>query len=68
MNTYWEGPFGIKVPNTIDCVYAADDKNVTYQDGSTTKMCPNVYLTEEEYKERYAIYNTIDKCYYWHKK
>jgi hypothetical protein len=64
-NTYWLGPFGIKIPISIISVPTADGKNKRYQNGSETKMFfMEPWMTEDEYKSKFTELRT-DGEWYW---
>lgn len=51
---YWIGPYGIRVPNSVERVRAADGSNSRYKDGSETEMAVRNSITEDKYKSLYA--------------
>jgi hypothetical protein len=65
---YWIGPYGIKVPNNINCVIAEDGHNILYKDGEQTQTglmtFKNKPITKEQYLKEYADLNN-DGFYYW---
>jgi hypothetical protein len=66
-NGYWVGPFGIRVPLSIDNVKDYDDCNNIFQDGGTTEMRPyNPPLTRNQYLEKYAVLK--DGHYWWNEE
>lgn len=65
MNSYWLGPYGILVHNSIKSVLAADGINIQYRDGTCTRMCIGTPLmTEERYKEQFAELRDDGHYYY----
>lgn len=64
---YWIGPFGVKIPTTIDEVVSVDRCNRVFQNGGSTQMYLQIFhpYTESEYKEKYATFNVDDGCWYW---
>ncbi len=59
---YWVGPYGVKVPNEVTSVVAADGRNTLYKDGKQTEIYVKNPLTREEYLKRYSFYS--DECGY----
>ena len=61
---YWEGPWGVLVPNNSTCV-AADGANTRCPDGSETELgVIGPYPTEQEYKDKYCHQRADGKWYY----
>ena len=68
-NDYWVGLYGIRIPNSIKSVIAEDCCNTLYFDGSGTELFSlNAPLSETEYKNKYAEFNTEDGFWYWKTK
>ena len=64
---FWLGPYGIRVPNSVQWITDADGGNTLYKRGGSTEMyCPNP-PTEEEYKKKYCTLG-INGYYYWTEK
>jgi hypothetical protein len=61
---YWLGPYGIRIPNHIEIVTAADGGNMRYKDGGETEMGVMDPPTKDEYLNKYAILQR-DGNYYW---
>lgn len=51
---FWEGPFGVWVPRTINDVPARDGRNRRSQNGDGTRRLESPLLTEVEWKAKYA--------------
>lgn len=66
-DSYWLGPYGIKIFNEIDHIIAADGYNTMSKNGDCTEemLEDEPEMTKEEYLAKYCIYNTIDNHYYW---
>lgn len=48
---YWEGPYNIRVPNSINRIRASDGGNRLYKNGAETEMfVPNPLTKEEIFK------------------
>ena len=64
---YWQGPYGILIPNTINSVVAEDEYNLVYRSSARTNTYSYFYhkITEAQYKNKYAKYNAKDNCFYW---
>jgi len=62
-NEYWLGPYGVRVPKTIDGIRAEDGGNILYQDGSVTEKGILNPISEKEYKE---IYTELKKNGYYY--
>lgn len=64
---YWLGPANVLVPDSISEVVDFDQCNMVDRDGQTTEMeCDdNNVLSVEEYRNKYAIYNTTDGFWYY---
>lgn len=60
---FWEGPYEVWVPRTINDVPARDGRNRQYQTGGATKMKVYPPLTESEWKAKYA-YEKNGRWYY----
>jgi hypothetical protein len=67
MDTYWIGPYGIKIPHTIKFVISEDGINYCYSDGSQTVFSYRMsqYMNEIKYKKKYA--QQKDGQWYWKK-
>ena len=65
-NNYWLGPFGIRIPNTINEVKEHDLCNTRYKNGSHTEMTWDFKneLTEAEYKLRFTTLGPDGYYYY----
>jgi len=65
MTTFWNGPFGIRVPSSYDYVMATDGRNWLYEDGSQTHAAfSGGELSKEEYRKRFA--ELSEDGYYWY--
>ena len=51
---FWEGPFGVWVPRTINDVPARDGRNRRSQNGDGTRRLESPLLSEAEWKAKYA--------------
>jgi len=56
---YWNGPYGVLVPNEIGCVVASDGYNNMVKDGSCTEMgCLNPNpISAKIYQNKYATFD-----------
>lgn len=65
-NNYWNGPYGVLVPNDIEYVVASDGGNTRYKSGGETEMGVflNPPMNAEIYKEKYATLGQDGKYYY----
>ena len=62
---YWEGRWGVLVPNSVTECVAMDGENSYYQDGSETELgVIDPYPTEQEYKDKYCHQRADGKWYY----
>lgn len=62
---YWIGPYGVRIANIIDHVIAEDGINTLHQNGKKTEIgCMGCDMTEQEYKDRYAILDKNGHYYY----
>lgn len=64
MDSYWIGPYNIRVHNSIKEIVAADGYNTLRIDGTHTNIWSNIVITEQQYKEKYTIIDA-DGNYYW---
>lgn len=63
---YWIGPYGILVSNKIDSIPSIDGCNILFCNGNETEMVsPHPLLTEAEYKQKYAKFNTEKNKWYY---
>ena len=60
---YWFGPYNIRVPKSINTIVAKDGFNTMTQDGCETEMGVIQPISEQEYKQKYAV--LIDGYYYY---
>lgn len=63
-SSHWVGPYGILVPNNIFTVYAEDGSNIIGRDGDITEMVSINNVSEEEYKEKYATFDSSTNNWY----
>ena len=63
---YWEGPWGVLVPNSVTECVAMDGENSCYPDGSETELGVEEEdePTEQEYKDKYCHQRADGKWYY----
>jgi hypothetical protein len=64
---YWIGPYGIRVPNEITSIKAADGGNTLFKNGRETEMfVMKGRPSKQEYLDRYCVLK--DGHYYWEEK
>jgi len=63
-STHWVGPYGILVPNNCTYVKAEDGSNRHYSHGAITEKYVPEPITESQYKEKYATFDTKTNCWY----
>jgi hypothetical protein len=61
---FWNGPFGVLVPDSVTKVKDTDGINMRYKNGSSTEMVSGPLLSEAEYKARYAVLEADGNYYY----
>lgn len=61
---YWEGPYGILVPNEIGAVCAADGGNTLYKNGIVTEIGISSPMSKEKYFNTYAEKRNDGNWYY----
>ena len=62
---YWEGPYGVLVPDTVNKITSRDGTNRLFKSGSTTEMMYRLPVpTKAEYLEKYTVLGN-DGYYYW---
>ena len=62
---FWIGPYGMRVPNNVDSVVAADGGNRRYKDGSETEAYFPNSPSKKEYLKKHAELRTDG--HYWYK-
>ncbi len=65
--SYWEGPYGVLVPDSVDAVVAEDGTNTLHKDGIKTDMCagdPDYHIKANQYRATFAIRKHDRKYYY----
>lgn len=62
---YWTGPYGIRVPDTIENVVDSDGVNTLHRNGSATEMasCMDPPMNAETYKTTYC---ELRNGFYWY--
>ncbi len=62
---FWIGPANVRIPSSIKCVPTTDENNEMEYDGSVTEANQGCILSEEEYRNMYAVFNEKDRKWYW---
>ena len=62
---YWIGPVGVYIPKSINGVVALDGVNTQYQNGMTEVHVISGGYTVQEYRQKFAVYDSETGKYFW---
>lgn len=63
-DSYWKGPYDVRVSTSIDKITAADGRNTLFKSGGETHMFVKDPISKKEYLNWYTTLKP-DGYYYW---
>jgi len=63
--SFWIGPADVRIPSSIKCVPSTDENNEMESDGSVTEANQGHVMSDEKYRNMYAVFNENDGEWYW---